>query len=36
MGMAAKGSGMVTADRKAWEQELRKKRIVDMAEAVFF
>jgi TetR/AcrR family transcriptional regulator len=27
---------MVTADRKAWEQEQRKKRIVDMAEAVFF
>jgi AcrR family transcriptional regulator len=27
---------MVTADRKAWEQEQRKKRIVDMAETVFF
>ena len=27
---------MVTADRRAWEQEQRKKRIVDMAEAVFF
>jgi AcrR family transcriptional regulator len=29
-------SAMVSADRKAWEQELRKKRIVDMAETVFF
>lgn len=27
---------MATADRKAWEHEQRKKRIVDMAEAVFF
>ncbi len=27
---------MVSADRKAWEQEQRKKRIVDMAETVFF
>ena len=27
---------MVGADRKAWEQEQRKKRIVDMAETVFF
>lgn len=35
MGMASKGSAMVTADRKTWEQEQRKKRIVDMAEAVF-
>jgi len=27
---------MVDTDRKAWEQEQRRKRIVDMAEAVFF
>ena len=27
---------MVSADRKAWEQEQRKQRIVDMAETVFF
>ena len=27
---------MVSADRKAWEQEQRKQRIVDMAEFVFF
>lgn len=27
---------MVSSDRKAWEQEQRRKRIVDMAEAVFF
>jgi AcrR family transcriptional regulator len=27
---------MVSADRKAWEQEQRKQRIVDMAESVFF
>jgi AcrR family transcriptional regulator len=27
---------MVSSDRKAWEQEQRKNRIVDMAEAVFF
>lgn len=26
---------MVSADRKAWEQEQRKQRIVDMAETVF-
>jgi len=26
---------MVSSDRKAWEQEQRRKRIVDMAEAVF-
>jgi AcrR family transcriptional regulator len=27
---------MVSSDRKVWEQEQRRKRIVDMAEAVFF
>ena len=27
---------MVSADRKAWEQEQRKQRIVEIAEAVFF
>lgn len=27
---------MVSSDRKAWEQEQRRKRIVNMAEAVFF
>jgi AcrR family transcriptional regulator len=27
---------MVGSDRKAWEQEQRKQRIVDMAETVFF
>ncbi|MEE4113261.1 MAG: helix-turn-helix domain-containing protein [Desulfobacteraceae bacterium] len=27
---------MVAAERKAWEQEQRKQRIVDMAETVFF
>lgn len=27
---------MSTLDRKAWEQEQRKQRIVDMAEGVFF
>lgn len=27
---------MATSDRKTWEQEQRKKRIVEMAETVFF
>lgn len=27
---------MISADRKAWEQEQRKQRIVEIAEAVFF
>ena len=27
---------MVSADRKAWEQEQRRQRIVEIAEAVFF
>jgi AcrR family transcriptional regulator len=36
MGLSAKGNGMVSTDRKAWEQEQRKQRLVEIAEAVFF
>jgi AcrR family transcriptional regulator len=36
MGLSAKGKIMISTDRKAWEQEQRKQRIVEIAEAVFF